>query len=52
MLAAWISLIAGIAGFALQGRLGAEHYYTYHNLPVIMNGVSITLFIAAFIGIF
>ncbi|MFT6311490.1 MAG: hypothetical protein ACJAQS_001864 [Porticoccus sp.] len=52
MLAAWISLIDGIAGFALQGQLGAEYYYTYHNLLVLMNGVSITLFIAAFIGIF
>jgi glucan biosynthesis protein C len=52
MLAAILSLIAGITGFALQGHPGDDNYYAYHLLLCASNGVSVTLFIAAFIGLF
>jgi glucan biosynthesis protein C len=49
MLAAILSLITG---FALQGHRGDDNYHAYHLLLCVSNGVSVTLFIAAFIGLF
>lgn len=52
MTAAILSLTAGIIGFALQGHPGDNNYQAYHLLLSVSNGMSITLFIAAFIGLF
>jgi hypothetical protein len=52
MMAAILSLLLGIIGFALQGHPGDGNYQAYHLLLSLSNGVSVTLFIAAFIGLF
>ncbi|MGH1372658.1 MAG: acyltransferase family protein [Cellvibrionaceae bacterium] len=52
MAGACITLLISLACFALQGDKGGENYLIFHVLLSLFSGLSVMLFMVAFIGLF